>query len=91
MANDISSANWRLDTTPFSYAFPVKINNINWTEQISPGDEVILNDTNGKLVAKSKAQQANFQQNFGKLDWQRGLTLNKIDSGVLVIQVGAGK
>lgn len=92
MANDISANPWKLDTVPFSYSSPVKVTNINWTEQVAPADELILTQTNGKVVAQSKAQQANFAQNFGPIGWvQRGLQLTKLDSGQVTVNIGAGK
>ena len=91
MANDISSSVWRIDTVPFSYAFPVKIDTINWSDQTSAGDRLVLQTTASKPVIDSIAQQPNFQQNFGKLGWQNGLKLVTLDSGVVSIAVGAGK
>lgn len=92
MANDISSGNWRIDTLPFSYPYPVKIVNANWTDQTAAGDQLIATQGNGKPLIDSKAQQANFQQNFGNLGWYTsGIKVTKLDSGVLNINVGSGR
>lgn len=91
MANDISGSVWRIDTTPFSYAYPVKIVSANWTDQQNVGDQVVLQTTASKPIIDSQAQQINFQQNFGFLGWQNGIKIVTLDSGVLNLSVGAGK
>ena len=91
MANDISGNSWRLDTVPFTYPYELKIKQISWTDQANVGDQVILQTVAGKPILDSKAQQANFQQNFGELGWQPSLTITKLDSGVIIINPGANK
>lgn len=91
MANDISGNVWRIDALPFSYAFPVKITQANWTDQSNLGDKVVVTNAAGKPIIDSAAQQPNFQQNFGNLGWHNGVTVSTLDSGVLNIAVGGGK
>lgn len=69
----------------------MKIISANWTDQTSIGDQVVLRTTAGLPIIDSKAQQPNFQQNFGFLGWQNGLVLVTLDSGVLNLSVGGGK
>lgn len=91
MANDISSNIWRIDTVPFTYAFPVKIIMANWTDQANINDRLLVKQSNGKPLFDSQAQQTNFQQNFGNQGWVSGITLVNLDSGVLTLAVGGGK
>ena len=91
MANDISTGVFRVDTLPFSYRQPVKLVNINWTDQANAGDQVVITDYAGKAVFDQKAAGANQMFNSGLLGWQNGIVVTKLDSGVLNISVGAGK
>jgi len=91
MANDISSTVWRIDTLPFAYTGPVYIIGANWTDQVTAGDQCVFQTTGSKPIIDSKAQTANYQQNFGKLGWQNGIKGVTLTSGVLNIAVGAGK
>lgn len=91
MANSISGTVWRIDTLPFTYKYPVKITGANWTDQTAVGNQIVVKDNGGNTIIDSKAQQVNFQQNFGNLGWQTGITVTTLDSGVLTISVGGGK
>lgn len=92
MANDITGAVWRLDSTPFSYPYPgVKIVNANWTDAQNLGDQAVLQTTASHPIIDSKAQGPNYQQHFGFLGWQNGVKLVTLNSGVLNLSVGAGK
>jgi len=92
MANDISSGNWRIDTLPFSYPYPVKIINSNWTDQSTANDQIVFQQQNGKPLIDSKAQTPNYQQNFGFMGWfTSGIKGVILTSGVLNISVGSGK
>jgi hypothetical protein len=91
MANDISGVVWRIDTLPFSYAFPVKIVTAQYTDAVSTGDQVVMQNTAGKPIIDSQASSPNFQQNFGFLGWQNGIKVTTLTSGVLQLSVGGGK
>lgn len=91
MANSIAGNVWRIDTLPFSYAFPVKIANAQWTEAVSAGDQVAVTNAAGTPVIDSQASSPNFQQNFGFLGWQNGIVVTTLTSGVLQLSVGGGK
>ena len=91
MANDISGGTWRLDTVPFTYPYMVKIKNMSWTDQNNAGDQLVIQTITGKPIIDSKAQQANFQQNFGEYGYQQSFVLTKLDSGVVIVNVGANK
>lgn len=91
MANDISTGVWRIDTLPFTYPFRVKIISADWSDQTSAGDSLVFTQANGKPLFDSKAQQPNFLQNLGRKDWVNGITGVTLTSGVLTLNVGAGK
>ena len=91
MANDISTGVWRIDTLPFSYQQQVKIDSLNWTDQANAGDQMIITNFAGKAVHDVKTQAANVPQTLGKLGWQNGIVVTKLDSGVILIAVGAGR
>jgi hypothetical protein len=91
IANDTSGTVWRIDTLPFSYAFPVKIVTAQWTEAVSSGDQIVLQNTASKPIIDSQASSPNFQQNFGFLGWQNGIKVTTLTSGVLQLSVGGGK
>jgi len=76
---------------PFAYTGPVKIIGANWTDQTAAGDQIVFQTTASKPIIDSKAQEANYQQNFGVLGWQNGIKGVTLASGVLNIAVGAGK
>lgn len=82
---------WRIDTLPFSYPYRVKIQNAQWTEAVSTGDQMAVTDSAGTPVIDSQASSPNFQQNFGFLGWQNGLIVTTLTSGVLQLSVGGGK
>lgn len=94
MANDVTSAVWRLDTAPFaSLVTRVKILNLNVTSATA-GDHVVITDLNGKPVVDFTASAGDLDYRIGNLGWVNGI---KIASGglgttaVVYIAVGAGK
>lgn len=93
MANNISGTVWRIDTIPFSYAQPVKVDNVNWTEAANVGDRFVMQTNTGNPIMDARANQVNYTQNFGKLGpWQNsGIKITTLDSGVVYITVGGGK
>jgi hypothetical protein len=91
MANDASTTQWRIDSLPFTYPYRVYIAQLNWTDQTAVGNQVVITQANGKPIIDSRAQQINFQQNFGKLGWVNGITVATLDSGVIEINVGGNK
>ena len=91
MANDVSGAQWRVDTLPFAQTGPVYIIGANWTGETTTGDACVFQTTASKPVIDSKASSTDFQQNYGTLGWQNGLKGVTLTSGVLTISVGAGK
>jgi len=91
IANDVSGNSWRIDTLPFSYAYPIKIREAQWTDQTNAGDQLVVQTVAGKPIIDSKAQEANFQQNFGQLGYQPSLKVTTLTSGVLIINPGANK
>lgn len=91
MANDISSGVWRIDTLPFSYAFRVKIISADWSDATTIGHRLIATQANGKPLFDTMANQVNYLQGLGRKDWVNGITVTTLDSGVLTINVGAGK
>ena len=90
MANDLTGAVWKIDST-MEYKAPVKIVNINWSDQVTPGDEITITTSAGKPILDSKAYAANFLQNFGFLGWVSSFKVTKIDSGLIQVTVGSGK
>lgn len=80
-----------MDTVPFTYPYMVKIKNLVWTDQNNAGDRVVIQTVTGKPIIDSKAQAANYQQNFGEMGYQQSLVLTELDSGVITINVGANK
>jgi hypothetical protein len=91
IANDISGTVFRIDTLPFSYPYPVKIVTAQWTDAVSAGDQVVMQNTASKPIIDSQASSPNFQQNFGFLGWQNGIKVTTLTSGVLQLSVGGGK
>lgn len=82
---------WRIDTVPFSYPYRLKIVSADWSDQTAAGDALVATQFGGKPLFDTKAQQANFLQNLGKKDWVNGLVVTTLTSGVLTLNVGAGK
>jgi hypothetical protein len=93
MANDITSAIWRLDTAPFSYSYPVKIINLNITDATA-ADHVVLKDINGKTIVDFTANASELDYRIGNLGWVRGVVITTGGLGttaVVQIAVGAGR
>ena len=91
MANDISGRTWRIDTLPFSYPYQVKLKSIQWTDQAAAGDQLVVKTVSGLPIIDSKAQQANYQQNFGEMGYQPSLAVTTLTSGVVIINPGSNK
>lgn len=93
MANDISANPWRIDTAPFSYAFPVKITNLNINDATGT-DHVIIKDINGKTIVDFTANTSEDEYRVGGLGWVRGIVVSSGGLGtsaVVTIAVGAGR
>jgi hypothetical protein len=93
MANSISGAVWRIDTAPFSYAFPVKVENLNITDATA-ADHVVMKDSAGRTLVDFTANSAELDYRIGKLGWVNGLSVASGGLGtsaVITIAVGAGK
>ena len=91
IANSIVTAVWRIDTAPFSYAFPVKVTNLNVGDSTA-GDHVVVTDINNNTLVDFTSNGAQYR--VGPLGWTRGI---KIASGglgassVVEIAIGSGK
>jgi hypothetical protein len=96
MANNIGANPWKIDTTPFSYSAPVKIDNIVWADAAA-GDVLLITDINGNPIIEATAPTGYVGGNwsFGKIGWTRGLVLpttgNTLGSSAITIAIGAGK
>lgn len=91
MANSITGPIWRIDTLPFTYSGQVKIKSAQWSDQVTAADQIVFNDGVGRTVIDTKAQQANFLQDFSEKGWIPGLVGVTLGSGVLLIAIGATK
>ena len=80
-----------MDTLPFSYPYRTKITALQWTDQTSAGDHLVITDSNGKTIVDSRAQTPNYQQSFLNILWVDGVVITTLDSGVVSIAVGAGR
>ena len=85
MANDISSNPWFLDTTGTIYEYKVKIKRLVWSEQVTAGDILLVEDINSKTIVSSKAYAANFAQEFAYDGWFNGFKLVTLGSGVVAV------
>jgi hypothetical protein len=96
LANDITSAIWRLDTAPFTTAgniLRVKIINLNITDATA-ADHVVLKDLNGKTIVDFTANASELDYRIGNLGWVNGIVIASGGLGtsaVVTIAVGAGK
>ena len=96
MANDVTSNPWRIDTVPFSYAFRVKITNLNITD-CTDGDHITIKDINGKIIVDFTAHtDGDLDYRIGGLLWVNGVvvTTGGLGAGgtaVVTIAIGAGK
>lgn len=93
MANDITGAVWRIDTAPFSYDYPVKIENLNITDS-TLADHVQIFDKAGRTLVDWTSTSGEQQYRIGKLIWTAGIVINSGGLGttsVITIAVGAGK
>lgn len=93
MANQIGGNPWRLDTAPFSYNFPVKVDNLDITDATA-NDHVVIKDVNGNTIVDFTATTSEQQFRMGKLGWVRGIVIASGGLGassVVTIAVGAGR
>lgn len=94
MANDFSANPWTVDTT---FATPIAknhitncmifIKSITWSDQVAAGDQVIIQDRNGKIIQDAKAQGANTPIILNNPGWVEGLQVPTLVSGKLSIVV----
>lgn len=92
MANDISSAVWKIDTASASpvYAFRVKVTNVVWANE-TVGATLVITDANGKLILSAIATSGLGQNRFGGYGWQNGIIVSTLSAGIVSIAIGAGK
>jgi hypothetical protein len=94
MANDITTAVWRLDTAPFSYTqSPVKIMNLNITDATA-ADHVVIKDSAGKTIVDFTANASELDYRIGVLGWVNGIVIAASGLGttaVVTIAIGRGK
>ena len=95
MANDTTSAVWKLDTAPFTSGTltRVKIINLNITDATA-NDHVIITDLNGKTIVDFTATANELQYRIGNIGWVNGVKVgagNLGTSAVVTIAIGAGK
>lgn len=94
IANNISGNPWTIDTAPFSYPWPVKIDNIMWGNA-QASETLQITDTIGRDLADiaTPATWAGGVWTTGKLGWSnRGINITTLPAGAVVkIYVGAGK
>lgn len=86
MANDISANPWFIDTpgAGLIYGAYVRIKNILWSDQVAAGDQLIIQDRNGKTIANAKAPGANQIQFWGVDNWVNGLKVTTLTAGGIV-------
>lgn len=93
MANDISSNPWKIDTSGFSYSYPVKVDNIAWADAAA-SQTLTITDKNGKdvFVATTPTGWAGGIWTTGKFGWVNGINITTVPAGTVInIYVGAGK
>ncbi len=94
MANDFSANPWSIDT---AFATPIAknhitncmifIKSITWSDQVAAGDQLIIQDRNGKLIQDVKAQAANAAIIINNPGWVEGLQVPTLASGKLSVVV----
>lgn len=94
MANDFSANPWSVDT-PF--ATPIAKNHITncmiflksitWSDQIAAGDQIIIQDRNGKLIQDAKANAANVPIIINNPGWVGGIQIPTLTSGKLSLVI----
>jgi hypothetical protein len=93
MANSIAANPWVINTSGFSYSYPVKIENIVWADAIA-GETLLITDINGNHIINATAPTGYVGGNwsFGKIGWTRGLVVTTVPgSSEITIAIGAGK
>ena len=93
MGNSATGAVWTLNTVPFSYLYPVKVENLNITD-CTASDHVVIKDAAGRTLVDFTATSSELQYRVGKLGWVNGIVITTGGLGtsaVVTIAVGAGK
>ncbi len=93
MANSATGAVWNLNTAPFSYAYPVKVDNLNITDSTA-ADHVVIKDFAGRTLVDWTADAGTLEYRIGKLGWVNGIVIASGGLGtssIVTIAVGVGK
>ena len=95
MANDLSANPWKIDTPGAGviYAFPIKIVNLVWANFTTTGDQLIVQDLNGKDIINAlvTTSLSTGPMPFGAMGWVRGLKVTTMTHGEITIAIGAGR
>jgi formylmethanofuran dehydrogenase subunit D len=84
MANDISSNPWYVDTAGTIYTNKTKLKTILWNEAASVGDQLLVKDTNGKIIVNTRCNQVNYPQPIVVDGWFNGIVVTTLTSGTLM-------
>lgn len=90
MANDVTRSPLIIDTaaTIFAATVRVHVRSIRWVAKTAQaGNEVIIHDGSGRVVFHSCAAAANHLDVHMPQEGWKGLVVNKIDSGVLYLEI----
>ncbi len=94
MANNISGPIWRIDTAPFTYTGPIRVNNLNIVDATA-ADHVVAKDSDGRTLVDFTANASELDYRVGPLGpWVNGFVVASSGLGtsaVIQMSVSAGK
>jgi len=95
MAIDKTGRTWAIPSADASTSTPVwndrvLIKKLSWLSPQTSGDDVIVKDTEGRVIWQRKAQAVGdgILYTFDVDNWHKGLLAHTIDSGTLYVEIG---
>jgi hypothetical protein len=89
MANTLTGRMWVLDTAEAVTTEAVKVKSIRWvSESASAGHNVVISDSDGKVLWEATAPGANQgESEIIENWWKNGFTLTTLDSGKVYVAI----
>lgn len=86
-ANDFQRTPWLIDSAgPSPITLGLSIQNMRWIGVVNAGDTLILTDTTGRKLFQAVAPAGTAEYELSlPIDVNKGLVINRIDSGVLYL------
>lgn len=87
MTNVLTGRQLSADTPGVLFQTPVKVNSIIYSDATVAGHQCNLTDAAGRKVWNGIVGNELEAEDSGKIGWIQGLTLARIDSGIVIVYI----